>query len=201
MLFLRDITVRAGLLRIALMWAIRACRRRKSVPSCLRRRRQRIALRQAPAHASRAAPSTTTAALVVARGAARPDIPTPVSSSSMRSCSRRRIQISALFATQFSAATRAACRRTNGTARGRPPVIKLYVYTCPVRRDAVAAIRFELYSIPRNRRRRRPGPGPGPGPRRRAPPGAPRCTGARSAAGPPPRASSRRGPPRRGSGG
>ena len=59
------------------------------------------------------------------RGAARPDIPTPVSLfSKIRRCSRRRIQISGLFAA--TVAIHAACRRTSGTARGRPPVIKLH---------------------------------------------------------------------------
>ena len=123
-----DITVRAGPLRILLMWAIRACRRRKSVPSCLRRRRQRIALRQAPAHASRAAPSTTTAALVVARGAARPDIPTPVRLLSMRRRARRHFQISSRNAANSIAATRAACRRMG--PRWRWPLDNLYCITC-----------------------------------------------------------------------
>ena len=122
-----DITVRAGPLRIALMWAIRACQRRKSVASCLRRRRrQRTAPWQAPAHASRAAVSTPTAARHAARGAARLAIPTPVSSSSMRRRSRRRIQISTRDAAKSIAATRAACQRTSGTARGRPPGINFY---------------------------------------------------------------------------
>ena len=57
--------------------------------------------------------------------------PIPLGRAAIVRCSRRRIQISTLFAAKREdAATRAACRRTSGTARGRPPVIKLYcIYT------------------------------------------------------------------------
>ena len=78
--------------------------------------------------------STSTAALLyVARGAARPDIPTPVRLLSIWRRSRRRIQTSSLFAaSNLSVGTRAACRRTNGTARGRPPpVSKFALYLVP----------------------------------------------------------------------
>ena len=93
------------------------------------RRHRRIAPRRARALASKTTKSTPIAALHAARGAARPDIPTPVRSLSMRRRARRRIQISSLFAAEREdAATRAACRRTNGTARGRPPVSKFSSY-------------------------------------------------------------------------
>ena len=67
--------------------------------------------------------STPTAALHAARGDARPDTPTPVRSLSMSIRSRRRIQVSGLFAI---AATRAAYHRIVARMgpRGRPPVIK-----------------------------------------------------------------------------
>ena len=120
--------VRAVLLRVALM---RDFRSETLEPPCRGRRRPRIAPPRARAPVSRAAVSTTTVALAAARGVARPDIPTPVRSLSMRRRSRRRIQISSLFAAKREdAATRAACRRTNGTARGRPPVIKLHCISC-----------------------------------------------------------------------
>ena len=62
-------------------------------------------------------------AVHAARGNARPDIPTPVRSLSMRRRARRRFQISGLFAI---AATRAAYHRIVARMgpRGRPPVIK-----------------------------------------------------------------------------
>ena len=85
----RDIPVRAVLRRIVLMWAFRlkiSCRR----GGC----RRRIARRRARAPVSRTVVSTPTAALHAARGAARPDIPTPVRLLSMRRRARRHFQIS-----------------------------------------------------------------------------------------------------------
>ena len=153
MLILRDMCARAGLVRIALTWAIRACRRRKSVPSCLHPLCRRTAPRRARAHASRAAVSTTTAALTAVTGAARPDIPTPVRLPSMRRRSRRRIQTSVWLAAAAPAiaATRAACRRTSGTAHGRPVKFVLYILTPPQKQRRKARYR----SITHERRSRR----------------------------------------------
>ena len=62
------------------------------------------------------------------RGVARPDILTPVSSSSIAGCSCRHIQISCMIAaTSPNAATPAACRRMG--PRRRWPVDNLYCIT------------------------------------------------------------------------
>ena len=123
---LRDMAARAVPRRIVLMWAFRPMIFEK--PCRRGRRRRRIAPRRARAPVSGSVVSTTTAAaLTAAKEAARPDIPTPASSSSMRSCSRRRIQISTLFAAPVLAATRVACRRMG--PRRRWPVDNLYCIT------------------------------------------------------------------------
>ena len=110
---------------IALM---RAFRPKTLEPPCRGRRRPRIAPRRSRAPASRAVILTTTAALLVARGAVRPDMLTPVSFSWIARCARRRIQISTLIAANYIfpiyAATPAACRRTG--PRRRWPVDNLY---------------------------------------------------------------------------
>ena len=92
------------------------------------RRHRRIAPRRARALASMNLVSTSTVALAAARGHVRPDIPTLVSSSSIRRRSRRRIQISSLHAANSIAATRAACRRMG--PRWRWPLDNLYCITC-----------------------------------------------------------------------
>ena len=129
----RDIPVRAVLRRIVLMWAFRL---KTSDPPY---RSRRIARRRARAPASSrlwmevaVLFSTPTAARTAARGAVRQDILTPVSFSWIARCSRRRIQISTLLASDSImnpillsyAATPAACRRTG--PRRRWPVDNLY---------------------------------------------------------------------------
>ena len=93
-------------------------------------------------------------AVHAARGNARPDIPTPVRSLSMRRRARRRFQISGLFAI---AATRAAYHRIIARMgpRGRPPVIKFVLPIPALSEERYRRVSFlRTYSMPRNRRRR-----------------------------------------------
>ena len=125
----RTTSVRAVLMCMPLMWASRP-RTLESTRFCRRRtapRRARV-LASTCQLATRRFPA---AAVGAATGAARPGIPTRASSSPVWRWSRRRIQTSTLSVDmRQTAATRAACRRTNGTARGRPPVIKLHCISC-----------------------------------------------------------------------